>query len=167
MGRTHLLRFCAGNENPGCVLSDGSWFGPGIRVLLAASLCLLAGCAKPQPPYTGLDKQSYGALTNYQDSQTHQSVTPPLCDPQAKYQDVEQLSHWILGQLFKPVGGMTKIDNGILKEDLQDQFKVPGDIMMPTVVIIERDFHHIVFWYVADLVTLPEAADAARKILWE
>jgi len=124
-------------------------------------LCIvLAGCAAP--PYQGLNKQSYGDLANYRDSVTNASISPPHCDPTYQYADVNELSRQITGLITKPFGGMETIDPAVHKEDLDNNFKIPGDMGMPTVVLLERTPGEIVFWYNGELVTLAEAAKAAE-----
>jgi hypothetical protein len=120
------------------------------RWVAGALCCLLAGCAKP--PYEGLNSGSYGPLTNYR-------TTPQVC--QQGNQNSVDLEREVIGKLFVPVGGMTKIDPQILNEELQDKFRTPGDFAMPTVVLVENTPERIVFWYVADLVSLDEVNNAA------
>lgn len=121
------------------------------RALMMTSLCFLAGCAG-KPPYEGLTSQSYGPLTNYRD-------TPSLCQPGG--QNNVGLEREVIGKLFIPVGGMTKIDPKVINEELQDKFRTPGDFAMPTVVLIEDTPDRITFWYAADVVSLDEVKNAA------
>jgi hypothetical protein len=135
------------------------------RVFGIAALSVLFGCG-PMPhikqEHEGLNRLSYGRLVNYVDKDTGDSITPPLCDPDAKFEDVRELSRKIVGYLFRPVAGATTIDPTIKDEDLQSSFLAPGDFGRPNVVLLERSPDRITFWYHAELVTLPEVMKAAN-----
>jgi len=123
------------------------------------SLILLVGCAKP--PYEGVSALSYGQLANYQDASTKASVSVPRCDPDDQIDLTHELARRITGAILSPVGGMTNIHPSILKEELQDNFKMPGDFGEPNVLLLERTPQRIVFWYHGDVVTLQEVGKAA------
>lgn len=133
-----------------------------VKYHLLLAILLLASCAASTPIQYGLDANSYGPLKNYRDADTKASITPPLCNPDGKYADVNELSRQITALIARPFRSMSAVDETITHEGLQDNFQIPGDPSgQPTVAILRRNADKIVFWYVADLVTLQEVASAA------
>ena len=124
------------------------------------AICMMAvgltTCSRP-PPYAGLERNSYGQLSNrplrYCNSQV-QGLPPGS--------GIDQLAKGITAAIASPFGGSIKPDETILKEDLQTSFKIPADVSRPNVVLLSRDEKHILFWYILDLVTQDEVADAAK-----
>ena len=138
------------------------------KITILALIPAICGCVttKPNPlnqqgitskPYDGLNKASYGGLTRtptkYCDSKSN--------DPIAS--GVNDLTVSLLSPLYKPVGGLTVYDDTLVKEDLQDQFRVIGDFAYANVVVLHRDENEITFWYGADVVAGYEIENAAKK----
>jgi hypothetical protein len=141
--------------------------------LLGVLAC--ADCAPP--PQANLNRDSYGPLVKYQDANTHDFLNPPSCNP-SQFSDTPEMARQITGLIMSPFKkNGDKIDDTILKEDLQKNFLMPGDPSgQPTVVLLHRGSDGIVFWYDGDLVTLKEVGNAAsqycdrtwhKKVLYE
>ena len=134
---------------------------PGIS---SASMPSLTAIFHRDPIYFGLKKTSYGSLSVYQDTETHNPVTPPPCDPDAKYSDVNELSRQITAMIVSPLQSSFKADDPIAQEELQHNFKIFSDPSgNPPVAILDRSSKGIVFWHESELVTLPEVNTAAKE----
>jgi len=92
-----------------------------------ASVPSLTALLHRDPIYYGLKKSSYGSLRIYQDTETHNPVTPPACDPSAKYSDVDELSRQITTVIVSPLQSSFKPDDPIAQEELQHNFKMTSD----------------------------------------
>jgi len=134
------------------------------RLCAWGGILALSACAAPPPLYSGLTRTSYGPLTPSIDVGTRQPITPPSCDPDRQNAGTHELARQITGQLFQPLTGVSKVDDTVIKEDLQGHFLMPGDPGgHPLVSILDRDRDGIVFWFNADLVSLGEIAAAANE----
>ena len=136
-----------------------------ITPLVACALAI-TGCAnlpKPKLPYENLNVTSYGSLSQnrirYCDSESHiQDDTIGGTDTLS-----QSIAHGITGAIFEKIGGAMTVDPKIIDEELQDQFKLPGDTGMANVIILDRNKNGIVFWFLADVVHAEEVSSAAEK----
>lgn len=125
---------------------------------IGALICAIAvsSCTIPQKQktYEGLQKDSYGSLSNIQ---------LRSCDPNVPASGTPELTKDIVGLITKEINGALTYDQTIVKEDLQDQFRLPADSGEPTVAILERSQDDILFWYDLNKVSYFEVANAANK----
>lgn len=122
-------------------------------IVVIACTMITASCViqhKPRP-YEGIQKNSYGNLSNI-------TLTP--CDHNAPPQEWTKDA---VGSIAKYINGGMTYDENIVKEDLQDQFRLPADTGLATVAILSRSNDEIVFWYSLGMVSYFEVSNAATK----
>lgn len=140
-----------------------------MKLLLMPLLALLVvGCVQTKKEfiYSGLDRNSYGNLQVMVDRNTQSIVSPPSCDPDHRNvgEGIHDLSRKITSAIFSPIDGLSKVDETVIKEDLQSHFLMAGDPMgTPLVSILDRSENNIVFWHLGDLVPVKEVASAAQE----
>ncbi len=130
------------------------------KIMPVFLLILLSACVTPPPPYFGLDKNSYGALSTqklqYCDPYANTNITSDI--------KANDISRKLVGGILSPIlKNSTTIDKTILETDLLDKFKIPGDIGVANVSILSRSPEEVVFWYVYDVVSFEEVSAAAME----
>ncbi len=137
----------------------------------AAVMLFLGGCSgaglpeKPNPlnngitakPYDGVTKTSYGPLIN----------KPAVsCDPamaNAAGQMIQEGLRGVFSKIYEPVGGAMVYDDTLVKEELQDQFRMTGWYGAAYVKVLDRDENGIIFWYDLTGISDEELLKAATK----
>jgi len=130
-------------------------------ILIFVVLITVSGCAtQKQKLFDGLTENSYGVLTD-------KDIT--VCNTDnydyAVSKDVDAYLHTGIQSLVHtiiPVEG--KVDKTILEEELQNNFKIPGDPGGASyVVLLKRNHNEIVFWYTLGVVLPDEVYKAANE----
>jgi hypothetical protein len=122
---------------------------------MSASTNSLADKIMPKP-YDNVTKESYGPLAN----KPITTCDPNMADPMGQL--VEDKMRDIFGKIYEPVGGTVVYDETLIKEELQDQFRLIGYHGEAYVKVLDRNENGITFWY-SNGVSADEVANAANK----
>lgn len=122
-------------------------------VVVIACAMITASCVihHTPKPYEGIQKNSYGNLSD---------ITLKACDENLSPSELTKSG---FGVMFEQINGLLVYDDILVKEDLQDQFRLPADSGYATVAVISRNEEEIVFWYTMSAVSLFEVKNAAQK----
>lgn len=129
--------------------------------LLGIGISLMLGCAaqNKDPPYYGLNKNSYGVLSTrslkYCGIENNPSLAPGI--------DAASITTAITDMIMSPLRKTVTIDDTLRKEELTNHFKAPGDFGAANVAIISRTPDEIIFWHSLNLVPLSEVKSAADE----
>jgi hypothetical protein len=131
------------------------------KILIFISLNIISGCAEHKPPFYGLTENSYGHLTTQKITECGLQNYPYVGSKDKEM--ILDLSSSITAAITTPIKGSLKIDQTILQEELQDNFKIPGDVGQPNVVLLKRSADEIIFWYSLGVVSFNEITNAANE----